>query len=92
MKKKLLVVSLVVNVALLAGLLFARADYEEDLNAYTRTMMNADEQYIGLLNMSLSAIDSSESEDATVTADLLRKFLVTANINSEARRRAGLVR
>ena len=60
MKKKLLAGSLVGNIALLTGLLWARADHEAELHEYERTMMRADEQYIGLLARSLAAIESAD--------------------------------
>lgn len=90
MKKKLLAVSLVGNVALLAGLLWARAEHEAEMRDYTQSMMSADEQYLGLLARSLEAIESAEPDEARATADLLRVFVEGGNRNIEARREAGL--
>ena len=94
MKKKLLAVSLVSNIALLSGLLWERAEHEAELQGNARTMVSADVQYIGLVAQSRSALDSAESEEAEATADLLRKFIAEGyrNIEArlEARQRAGL--
>lgn len=88
--KKILIASIVGNVALITLMLLARNRHEAELHSYTQMMMRADETYIDLLGQTLDAMESPESEDSKATADLVRKLVTTGNENKKLRRSLGL--
>jgi len=84
--KKLTVLSIVANIALLAGLLWSRAETRE----MGRIAMRADESHLRLHAASLAAIESPESEEAAMMADALRKLIAVGEENIKLRRQLGL--
>ena len=92
MKNKLSAVSIVGNIALLAGLLWMRSDHEAELREVHLACMRGDEIHLDLHAMSLKALTSSDPEEVAATMDILRQLIATGEINKKARRRAGLLR
>jgi hypothetical protein len=90
MKTPIIAASLVVNVALLAGLLWMRAEHQGELRDVSLAAMRGDEIHLQLHAASLAAIESPGSEKAVATADMLRTVLAAGEKNIAARQRAGL--
>lgn len=89
MKTQIVAASLVVNVALLASLLWMRAEHQGELREVALAEMRGDEIHLRLHEASLAAIESPGSEKAVATADMLRTVLAAGEKNIEARQRAG---
>ena len=92
MKRQITALSLVGNVALVAGLLWLRADHQGELREMALAAMRGDEMHLRLHATSLAAIESPDSEEATAAAGILRKIIAAGEKNIEARQRAGLGR
>lgn len=90
MKRPLTAVSLVGNIALVAGLLWLRADHQGELREMALIAMRGDELHLQLHASSLAAIEAPDSEEAIAAADMLRHIIAVGEINIEARRSAGL--
>lgn len=88
--KRLLVLSLTVNLALVVGVFWLRARHAAQLHDLTMAMMRSDETYIELLDRSLTALEAPQSDHAQETAELLEQLVSTGQRNKEARRRVGL--
>lgn len=90
MNKRLLVLSIAGNVALLAGLLWARAEHETELRQIALVAMRGDEAHLHIHAESLAALESTDPAKAIATVDLLRSIIAVGAVNIKSRQRAGL--
>jgi hypothetical protein len=75
MKRQLVAVSLVLNVFLLALLLWMRAAHQEKILEFAVEAMRGDRFHLQLHARSVAALESGEAEQVEETAALLRKIV-----------------
>lgn len=92
MNNRLAAVSILGNVALLAGFLWMRARHEGELRDVALAAMRGDEVHVMLHTRSLAALESADPKQAAATAELLRPLVAAGKQNLEARQRLGLGR
>lgn len=92
MKKKLLAVSIVGNIALVAALLWMRNEHQLELREVARAAMRGDEIHLQLHAASLAAMESADPAQIESTEGTLRSLIAVGEQNIEARQRAGFGR
>jgi len=92
MKKKMLALSVIANMALLTGLLWSRAEQKAEVCELTLCAMRGDEIHLALHAQALAALEGDDPSEATAAAETLRKIVEAGARNIEARRRAGFGR
>jgi hypothetical protein len=92
MKKQLTALSIIGNIALTGGLLWMRAEHQDDLRALALAAMHGDEIHLAVHARSLAALEADDPEETKAFTDILRKLVAGGERNIEARDRAGLKR
>ena len=90
MRKQLTTVSMVVNVLLIAGLIWMYSNSEAHTREVGLAAMRGDEIHLRIHARSLASLESDDLELVESTVEVLRKVIAAGEADIEARRRAGL--
>jgi len=92
MKKKLIAASVLVNVALLATLVWVRVADESKFHELSRAAMTGDELHLKVHAVSLAAIESGDPEKVANALRILRPLIAAGDVNHKLREQFGLLK